>query len=182
MYRTDRSPGNDATLGRVESAKDCRASRASRDRALRISRQVPAVNPHARPGRSLSEDCHKSPRSLPPAESAKSSASQDAPGIPSSARDHSLALGQTNLSGFSTCVFSSFLLTHGPIIPAPEHQVFSFGKTENDRNAQNAQQVYFFFNRKSKIQNPKLNPGRFNPAPEHQVLSASTLKRSRTQR
>jgi hypothetical protein len=30
---------------------------------------------------------------LPPAESAKSSASQDAPGIPSSARDHSLSPG-----------------------------------------------------------------------------------------
>jgi hypothetical protein len=136
MYGIDRSPGNDATLGRVEFArhKDRRGTiyRARFLRSFGAGRQVPAVNPHVRPGHGgLSEDCHKSPRSLPVC----------APGIPSSARDHSLAPWLTTrfawevprLRGIQTHAPSFLLHAHGPIIPAPEHQVLQQVKRKKEK-------------------------------------------------
>jgi hypothetical protein len=96
MYRTDRSPGYDATLGRVEFAAAKRRRGMARHalylRSFGASgEQVPAVNPHARPSRSLSGCCHKSPRSLP----------AWIPGIPSSARDHSLSPATGTVPGIT---------------------------------------------------------------------------------
>ncbi len=94
MYATDRSPQDDAKLiRRVEVAQPaeaprCRAHR--RDACSHSGSQVPAIHLHARRGRSLSEDYHKSPRSLP----------VSAPGIPSSARDHSLSPGSPHALSF----------------------------------------------------------------------------------
>jgi hypothetical protein len=148
MYATDRSPGTDVklTAGQVlPVSKDRTAFRATRRRAREIvgaRRAVPFGNGelipdtcfHARPGRSLSEDCHKSPRSLPAMLNAvKSRVSRDAPGIPSSARDHSLSSQRRGLSQelrkfrLINFVDSGLSPEHtGPIIPAPEHQVYQF--------------------------------------------------------
>jgi hypothetical protein len=80
MYATDRSPRDDAKLiRRVEVAQPAEAIHRSSESGS----QVPATYFHASRGRSLSEDYHKFPRSLPAC----------APGIPSSARDHSLSPG-----------------------------------------------------------------------------------------
>jgi hypothetical protein len=113
MYATDRSPGNDG--GYLK--RNCMARRA----CMRILTQCY----HASPGRSLSEDCHKSPRSLPPAESAKSTDlsrasrdSQDAPGIPSSARDHSLALWLTTRFAWKVPQLRG-IQTHAPVAHGP---------------------------------------------------------------
>jgi hypothetical protein len=149
-------PENDATLRRVEfAAAKRRRGTASRALCLRSfgasDKQVPATYPHARPGYyGLSEDCHKSPRSLPPAESAKSSASQDAPGIPSSARDHSLA---------------PWLTTH-IAWEVPRLRGIQYMR----RGLSQELRKFCCINFVDSGLSPQDRMGRFNPAPEHQVF------------
>ena len=92
MYATDRSPRNDVKLiRRVDVTQPSEAVHRRTHKIVAARRDVhsesgshtPATYFHASPGRSLSEDYHKFPRSLPAC----------APGIPSSARDHSLSPG-----------------------------------------------------------------------------------------
>ena len=92
-----------------------------------------ATYSHASPGlNGLRKDCAKSARSLPSAESAKSSTLQDAPGIPSSARDHSLSPGSTHMR------FLLLPYAHaGRFIRRRKHQVFHYSTlSETNRSTE----------------------------------------------
>jgi hypothetical protein len=99
MYATDRRP---------ETMRRCvgwiprfagRATIVGARRAVPFGRAASKSRLHTRMPVRNTPVCLKTiakfPRSLP----------ESAPGIPSSARDHSLALGQINLSRFNTCAF-----------------------------------------------------------------------------